>query len=255
MYPGDFPDHTPMIIGGLEKLTLLDFPDKLAAIVFTKGCNFRCHYCYNPMLVWPKASESLALDEKDIEKGYPLIKEEDLFLFLKDRQGKIDGVVITGGEPTMHADLPDFIRRIRALGYLIKLDTNGTNPKMLESLIKDKLIDYIAMDIKASWDKYESVIDMAVNLDNLQKSVKIIMSSSVPYEFRTTLVPDLHQAEDIEAMGRAISGADRWYLQKFKPDTGLLDPSYEHKSTFTNKELKDLALVGANFVKQCEARI
>ncbi len=255
MYPGDFPSHTPMIIGGLEKLTLLDFPDKLAAIVFTKGCNFRCHYCYNPMLVWPKGSEALALDEKDIEKGYPPIREEDFFLFLKERQGKIDGVVITGGEPTVHADLPDFIRRIRALGYLIKLDTNGTNPIMLQSLIKDKLIDYIAMDIKAAWDKYESVIDIAVNLDNLRKSVKIIMSSSLPYEFRTTLVPELHQSEDIAAMGQAIAGADRWYLQKFKPDTGLLDPSYEHKSTFTDKELKELALIGDKFVKKCQARI
>jgi pyruvate formate lyase activating enzyme len=197
MYPGDFSKHTPMIIGGLEKLTLLDFPDKLAAIVFTKGCNFRCHYCYNPMLVWPKGSKALALGEKDIEKGYPPIREEDLFIFLKERQGKIDGVVITGGEPTLYADLPDFIRRIRALGYLIKLDTNGTNPEMLQSLINDKLIDYIAMDIKAAWDKYETVVDVAVNLDNLRKSVKIIMSSSVPYEFRTTLVPDLHHEVDI----------------------------------------------------------
>ncbi|MDD2681285.1 MAG: anaerobic ribonucleoside-triphosphate reductase activating protein [Patescibacteria group bacterium] len=244
-----------MIIGGLEKLTLLDFPDNLAAIVFTKGCNFRCHYCYNPMLVWPHRPEALALDEKDIEKGYPLIKEEDLFLFLKERQGKIDGVVITGGEPTLHADLPDFIRRIRSFGYLIKLDTNGTNPEMLQSLINDKLIDYIAMDIKASWEKYGSVVDIPVNLDNLQKSVKIIMSSSLPYEFRTTLVPDLHQAEDIELMGQAIKGANRWYLQKFKPDTGLLDPSYEHKSTFTDQELKELALIGNKFVKKCEARI
>ncbi|MBN2884587.1 anaerobic ribonucleoside-triphosphate reductase activating protein [Patescibacteria group bacterium] len=244
-----------MIIGGLEKLTLLDFPDNLAAIVFTKGCNFRCHYCYNPMLVWPHRPEALALDEKDIEKGYPPVTEEDLFLFLQERLGKIDGVVITGGEPTLHADLPDFIRRIKKLGYLVKLDTNGTNPEMLTSLIKDKLIDYIAMDIKASWDKYQSVVDVPVNLDNLQKSVKIIMSSALPYEFRSTLVPDFHNSKDIESMGKAIEGADRWYLQKFKPDAGLLDPSFEHKSTFKDQELKDLALIGSKFVKKCEARI
>jgi len=244
-----------MIIGGLEKLTLLDFPDNLAAIAFTKGCNFRCHYCYNPMLVWPHRPEALALDEKDIEKGYPLISEEDLFLFLQERKGKIDGVVITGGEPTLHADLPDFIRRIKDLGYLVKLDTNGTNPTMLASLINDKLIDYVAMDIKAPWDKYQSVVDVPVNLDNLQKSVKIIMSSSLPYEFRTTLVPALHQAQDIESMGKAIKGAQQWYLQKFKPDTGLLDPSFEHKETFSDKELKALALIGAKFVKKCQARI
>ncbi|MDD3285142.1 MAG: anaerobic ribonucleoside-triphosphate reductase activating protein [Patescibacteria group bacterium] len=243
-----------MLIGGLEKLSLLDYPDNLAAIVFTQGCNFRCHFCYNPMLVWPR-SEKLAPDGKDKDEGYPLIKEDDLFLFLQERLGKIDGVVITGGEPTLHADLPVFIKKIKDMGYLVKLDTNGTNPVMLAGLLADKLIDYIAMDIKAPWPEYEKVVGVAVNLDNLQKSVKIIMSSGLPYEFRSTLLPDLHTAKDIEEMGRMIQGAERWYLQKFKPDTNLVNADFEGKNTFLDKDLKELALIGSKFVKECRARV
>jgi pyruvate formate lyase activating enzyme len=242
-----------MLIGGLEKLTLLDYPDNLAAIVFTQGCNFRCHFCYNPMLVWPHHSE--AADENHKDKGYPLIQEEDLFLFLEERRGKLDGVVITGGEPTLHADLPDLIRKIKDIGYLVKLDSNGTNPEMLEHLISADLIDYIAMDIKAPWEKYETVVGVPVNLENLQKSVKIIMASGLPYEFRSTLLPEFHTAADIERMGVMIKGAERWYLQKFKPDTGLVDSSFEGKDTFLDKDLEAFALIGANFVKDCRARI
>jgi len=133
-----------MIIGGLEKLTLLDYPDHLAAIIFTQGCPFRCHFCYNPMLVWPNTGTDGKNKE---EKGFSPLSLENLFLFLRERFGRLEGVVITGGEPTLHPDLPDFIKQIKAIGYLVKLDTNGTNPLMLEGLIKDKLIDYIAMDL------------------------------------------------------------------------------------------------------------
>jgi pyruvate formate lyase activating enzyme len=243
-----------MIIGGLEKLTLLDFPDNLATIVFTQNCNFRCHYCYNPMLVWPR-TESLLPDGKNNKKDHPLIKEEDLFLFLKERKGKIDGVVISGGEPTLHSDLPQFIQKIRDLGYLVKLDTNGTNPVMLASLIKDKLLDYIAMDIKAPLEKYEQTVGVKLNLENLQKSVKMILSSPVAYEFRSTLVPKLHGEEDIKKMGELIKGADLWYLQKFKPDADLINPEFKKLPTFKDQELKELALIGGEFVKKCQARI
>lgn len=243
-----------MIIGGLEKLTLLDFPDNLATIVFTQGCNFRCHYCYNPMLVWPRDKKSLP-DGKNIKKGHPLVKEEDLFLFLEERKGKIDGVVISGGEPTLHKDLPEFIKRIKALGYLVKLDTNGTNPLMLGYLMESKLIDYVAMDIKAPLEKYEEVVGATVNLENLQKSVKMILSGSTAYEFRSTLVPEFHKSQDIEKMGTLIEGARIWYLQKFKPDTELVNPDFQGKKTFTDQELKDLALLGAKFVKNCQARV
>jgi pyruvate formate lyase activating enzyme len=211
-----------MIIGGLEKLTLLDYPDHLAAIIFTQGCNFRCHFCYNPMLVWPSISGSDEKNKKK-EKGLSPLSTEDLFLFLSERFGRLEGVVITGGEPTLQPDLPEFIKKIKEIGYLVKLDTNGTNPKMLESLLADKLIDYIAMDLKAPYDKYEETVNVTVDYKNLQKSVKIIMSSGLPYEFRTTVVPGLLNIDDFAVMGQSIKGAKKWYLQFFKSDTELVD--------------------------------
>lgn len=231
-----------MIIGGLEKLSLLDYPEHLAAIIFTQGCNFRCHFCYNPQLVLPNK-----------EKG-PALQESDLFLFLKSRQGKLEGVVITGGEPTLHPDLPEFIKAIKDLGYLVKLDSNGTNPKVLEKLIKDKLIDYIAMDLKAPLEKYDDSVSVPVNCNNLKKSVKIIMTSGLPYEFRTTLVPGLIEVGDIPAMGQLIKGASKWYLQAFKSDTDLVNPEYEAARPFSTKEMKAMASLGQEFVKLCELR-
>lgn len=238
-----------MIIGGLEKLTLLDYPNHLAAIIFTSGCNFRCHYCYNPMLVLPRKG-------KDVENKEDLssIASEDLFLFLKERFGRLEGVVITGGEPTLHADLPDFIKKIKKLGYLVKLDTNGTNPGMLEKLIKAKLIDYLAMDIKSDADNYEKAVGVKVNFQNLQKSAKIIMTSGLPYEFRTTMVPGLVNKEIFLAMGAFIKGAKKWYLQNFKSDTDLVDTSFKNRKSFSLKEMKEFVKLGQNFVKICEDR-
>jgi len=241
-----------MIIGGLEKLTLLDYPDHLAAIIFTQGCNFRCHFCYNPMLVLPRRGADTKNTKK--EKGFSLLSTKDLFLFLKSRIGRLEGVVITGGEPTLHADLPSFIKKIKALGYLVKLDTNGTDSVMLERLIKDKLIDYIAMDLKAPWDKYEATVGQKVSCPNLRKSVKIIMMSGLPYEFRTTVVPGLLEAADIEKMGQAIKGADKWYLQKFKSDTALVDAGFEGGQAYTDQEMKALAAQGGKYVKLCALR-
>ncbi|MFA5163564.1 MAG: anaerobic ribonucleoside-triphosphate reductase activating protein [Patescibacteria group bacterium] len=231
-----------MIIGGLEKLSLLDYPEHLAAIIFTQGCNFRCHFCYNPQLVLPNK-----------EKG-PALEESDLFLFLKSRQGKLEGVVITGGEPTLHPDLPEFIKTVKDLGYLVKLDSNGTNPEVLERLIKDGLLDYIAMDLKAPLEKYSASVGVAVNCNNIKKSVKIIMASGLPYEFRTTLVPGLIEASDIPAMGQLIKGASKWYLQSFKSDTDLVNPDYESARPFSAQEMRAMAKAGQAFVELCELR-
>ncbi|MFA4999935.1 MAG: anaerobic ribonucleoside-triphosphate reductase activating protein [Patescibacteria group bacterium] len=241
-----------MIIGGFEKLTLLDYPDHLAAIIFTAGCNFRCHYCYNPLLVLPGEGK----DEKNIkkEKGFPSVSIENLFLFLKERFGRLDGVVISGGEPTLYPDLPFFIKKIKEIGYLVKLDTNGTNPKMLKELIKKGLIDYIAMDLKAPLEKYESVVGVKINCDNLQKSVKIIMESGLPYEFRTTVVPGLLGAADFALMGQAIKGAAKWYLQSFKSDTGLVNSAYQTKKSYTRKEMAEFAAIGRKYVDLCAVR-
>lgn len=241
-----------MIIGGLEKLTLLDYPDHLAAIIFTQGCNFRCHFCYNPMLVWPRQGT----DKKNKkEKGFSPPSVNDLFLFLRERFGRLEGVVITGGEPTLHPDLPSFIKIIKNMGYLVKLDTNGTNPIMLTKLIKDKLIDYIAMDLKAPLAKYKIVVGTLVDCNNLKKSVKIIMTSGLPYEFRTTVVPGLLTSADFAPMGRVIKGAKKWYLQSFKSDTDLVDVKYQKQAAYTTQEMATLAAIGRKYVDLCEVRV
>lgn len=246
-------------------MTLIDFPGELAAIVFTQGCNFRCQFCYNPMLVWPEKEGKLKY-----QRDHSRIKEDDLFAFLKSRKGKLSGVVITGGEPTLHKDLPDFIKKIKDAGFKIKLDSNGTNPEMLEKVLEEKLIDYLAMDIKAPLDKYEEVIGVkvrpvksgeagaklfnGVNLENIQKSIKIIKESGVSYEFRTTLVPSLHKKEDIEEMGKLIAGADKWYLQFFKSDTDLVNKNFQNKARFSEKEMKEMLEIAKKYAKKCDVR-
>lgn len=240
-----------MIIGGLEKLSLIDYPDHIAAIIFTQGCNFRCHFCYNPMLVFPRKGGD---EENKKEKGFSLLDLENLFLFLRERYGRLDGVVITGGEPTMQASLPGFIKKIKKIGYDVKLDTNGTNPDMLQNLISEKLIDYIAMDLKAPLSKYSEVVGVEADCNNLKKSVKIILRSGLPHEFRTTLIPGLIDEPDIREMGKLIKGADNWYLQAFKSDTDLVNPQFEGKKAYTKKEMKRLAEIGAQEAGICNFR-
>lgn len=234
-----------MLIGGLEKLSLLDYPGQIAAIVFTQGCNFRCHFCYNPLLVLPRSGTDIK------QKDLSLISEDDLFVFLKKRLGKLDAVVITGGEPTIHRDLPEFIAKIKALGYLVKLDTNGTNPAMLQRLLDKKLIDYLAMDVKAPWDKYEIVVGVKPDLSKIKKSVKIIMNSGLPYEFRTTVAPDLLTPEDIVALAAELKGAKLWYLQKFESNKDLVDPKFQGAKSYTDKEMKAMAEQAAKTAGVC----
>ena len=269
-----------MNIGGIEKLTLIDFPGEIAAIVFTQACNFRCQFCYNPMLVlsasernWPKG-----LGKDYIKKDHSLIPESDLFSFLKSRIGKISGVVITGGEPTLQSDLPEFIGKIKEMGFKVKLDTNGTIPEMIKMLIgnqeigrlgkKDQeisnsqipkfpnsqIIDYLAMDIKAPLDKYEDVVGVKVDKEKIKKSIKLIMESGIPYEFRTTLVPGLHTKDDIAKVGELIKGADKWFLQFFKSDTELINKDFEGKNKFTSKEMEEMKKIAEKYVERVEIR-
>lgn len=235
-----------MIIGGLQKLTLLDYPEHVAAIIFTQGCNFRCHFCYNPKLVVPQSTKT--------QKDHSNLNESGLFEFLRSRKNKLDAVVITGGEPTLHQDLPEFIRKIKDLGFLVKLDTNGTNPDRLKILIDEKLIDYIAMDIKAPLEKYEQAVGVKVSLDKLKKSIIMIKNSGLPYEFRSTIMPALHNLEDIALMGEIIKGADKWYLQKFRSNTDLVDKSFEHKQSYTDLEMKRFLNIASGYVKFCDYR-
>lgn len=252
-----------MIIGGLQKFSLLDYPDKISAIIFTQGCNFRCQFCYNPMLVWPQVGKiKYSTSPEEEEKGHRL-SEDGLFRFLEERVGKLQGIVITGGEPTLHQDLPEFIKKIRDLGFNVKLDTNGTNPKMLQKLLGEKLIDYIAMDLKATEEKYEQVTGVKINFKNIQESVKIIMSSKLPYEFRTTVVPGLIEKKDIEKMGKFIQETNplplklqrtKWYLQKFKADIDLVNKEFEGKESYTDKDMEEMAVIGKEYVEICEVR-
>jgi len=238
-----------MLIGGLQKFSLLDFPEHVSAIIFTKGCNFKCQYCYNPMLVKPKKDS-----EEFLEKGRSQIFENDLFVFLESRVGKLDAVVITGGEPTIHDDLPGFIKRIRKRGLKIKLDTNGTRPEMLKKLLAEGLLDYIAMDIKGSVDKYNTIAGVNVDLKKIKESITIVMKSNLPYEFRTTVVPDLVMPAEIHSIGRQVKGAEKWYLQVFKSDIDLVNQSFENTKSYTAKQMEEMKLIAEEYVKYCEVR-
>jgi pyruvate formate lyase activating enzyme len=199
-------------------------------------------------------SASFVLDGSQ-QKGHPwLIPESDLFDFLKSRVNKLDAVVITGGEPTIHKDLPEFITKIKKLDYRVKLDTNGSNPEMIKKLIDIKLIDYLAMDIKAPAEKYNLVSGIEADLKKIKKSIKIIKESNLPYEFRTTVVPGLIGREDIKSIGSLIKNAAKWYLQQFKPDTDLVDKRLEGIKTYTEKELAEMSKIGLEYARECKVR-
>lgn len=206
-------------IGGVQKFSLLDYPDKISAIIFTSGCNFRCGYCHNPELF---SSNSEWNEEKVLE-------------FLRTRQGKLDGVVITGGEPTIHKGLPEFIKKIKALDFLVKLDTNGTNPQMLKKMVQSNLIDYVAMDIKAPLSKYKMIT--GVEPIGVDESIKFLLKGKIPYEFRTTALSSQLLIKDFEEIGKLISGADKYFIQKFVPSK-ILDDNLLADKGYTDSEIK-----------------
>ncbi len=215
-----------MKIGGLQKLTLIDYPSKIAATVFTIGCNFFCPFCHNPELVNPEKI-----------KKQPIIPENFFFDFLENRKGILEGICITGGEPVLQQDLPEFIKKIKNFGFSVKLDTNGSNPEMIEKLIREKLVDYFAMDIKGSLEKYQQIIRKKIDLEKIKKSVGIIKDSGIDYEFRTTIVPGIHTKEDIIQIAREISPAKKYFLQNFRPGK-TLDSHYKKCKPFNQKELE-----------------
>lgn len=192
-----------MNIQGLQKLTLLDYPEKVACTIFTSGCNFRCPFCHNASLV----------THVDVENTIPT---EEVMTFLRKRQGILDGVCVTGGEPLLQPDLEEFLISLKELGYLVKLDTNGSNTTKLKSLVQKKLVDYVAMDIKNSPAKYGITIGIEnYDMKQIFESVDFLLKGTVPYEFRTTVVREFHSREDFEDIGKWIQGAERYYLQSF----------------------------------------
>lgn len=201
-----------MKIQGLQKLTLLDYPEKVACTIFTAGCNFRCPFCHNASLV----------THVDGEHDIP---EEEVWRFLKKRQGVLDGVCVTGGEPLLQPDVETFIQKIKELGFLVKLDTNGSNFETMRRLVEAKAVDYVAMDIKNSLDKYGETSGIQdYGVDSIIQSVDYLMSGKVPYEFRTTVVKEFHKREDFAAIGTWLHGAHKYYLQGFVDSGDLVQP-------------------------------
>jgi len=213
-----------MKIHGLQKMTLLDFPGRVACTVFTGMCDFRCPFCHNYELVDGSAPA--------------LMEEEELLAFLKKRQGLLDGVAVTGGEPCIHKDLPEFLLRIKDLGFAVKLDTNGNHPGILRQVLDRKLADYVAMDIKNRPEKYAVTIGLkSFDMAGVRESISLLMEGGADYEFRTTVVREFHEAEDFEEIGSMIRGAKAYYLQCFTdrdtvPFGGLHAPSRQELETF-----------------------
>lgn len=224
-----------MRIGGLQKLTLLDFPGHVACTVFLQGCNFRCPFCHNTSLI-------LGTEE---------ITQDEILRFLNTRQGLLDGVAITGGEPMLSADLPDFLRKIKALGYKTKVDTNGSFPAMLRRLIDEKLADYVAMDIKNSPEKYAETAGADGMLDAVRESVSILMDGPLPYEFRTTVVDELHEPSDFEAIGKWLAGAQRYFLQGFVDSGDILRPGLHAAS---KEKMEQCRSAAAQFIPTAQIR-
>jgi len=230
-----------MIIGGFQRFSLIDYPDKICAIVFTQGCNFRCPYCHNPELVEMKRSENIAF------------KEDEILSFLDRRRGKLNAVTITGGEPLLQLDLNAFLSAIKRLGYLVKLDTNGSFPLRLERIIQSKFVDYVAMDIKTSLNKYNHVIKRKIDTRKILDSIRLIMDSGLDYEFRTTVVKALFEKDDFYKIGQLIKNARLYVLQKFVPSKTLDDTFLDMKSC-TDEEFDCFKEIMEGFVQRCIVR-
>ncbi|MCL2663526.1 MAG: anaerobic ribonucleoside-triphosphate reductase activating protein [Oscillospiraceae bacterium] len=208
-----------MIFGGIHKLTLLDYPEQTACTVYTIGCNFLCPFCQNVSLIVEVEEQQSDITQANSKKT---ICETEVLEFLETRRGLLDGICIGGGEPLLHEGLESFIDKIKALGFLVKLDTNGSFPDKLENLIKNGEIDYVAMDIKNAPEKYAKTIGMAeYDISPIEKSMKILHAGAVPYEFRTTVVHEFHSLDDLLSIARWISWADKYYLQSFINSDGV----------------------------------
>lgn len=227
-------------IKGIQKTSLIDYPGKVCSVVFLPECNFRCPFCQNPDLI---------INPEKI----PDIREGEFFDFLESRKKWVDGVSITGGEPCIHRELPAFIKKIKDRGFLVKLDTNGTNPEMLNQLIREGLVDYIAMDIKAPLYKYNKVCGIKVDIEKIQRSIDLIIKSGIEHEMRSTVLPKLHSKQDIIEMAKLIKNSGVYFLQQFSPKI-TLDPEFQKERAFKEEELREIQKECNRFVKT-EVRI
>jgi len=231
-----------MQIGGLQKLTLIDYPGRLAATVFLTGCNFRCPFCYSSELVLPEKI-----------KNQPKISKKELFKFLEERKELIDAVVLCGGEPVTSKGLAPLIKKIKKMGFLVKLDTNGSDPALLKKLIDEKLIDYVAMDIKGPKERYGEFAGVKVDIKKVQKSIDILKEGKVDYEFRSTIVPTLHKKEDVIEMAKWIRGAKKYFLQNFRPEK-TIDSAFEKIKPYPEEYLLEIQKAIAPLFEACQVR-
>ncbi len=229
-----------MKIGGLQKFSLIDYPKKMAAVIFTQGCPFLCHFCHNPTLVLPN----------NFMKPIP---EKEILDFLNKRKTQLNAVVITGGEPTVQKDLKSFIQKIKDLNFSVKLDTAGINPKILKDLIDNSFLDYVAMDIKAPLEKYEKIINRKIDTKKILQSIKVLLNSNIEYEFRTTLVHNLHTMQDPIEISKLIKHAPLYVLQKFVPNN-TLNPDFKNHTSFLAKDLLNIKKQIEKNVKVCNIR-
>lgn len=230
-----------MKVTGIQKLTLLDYPGVVACTVFTAGCNFRCPFCHNAMLVLPEQIDNECLTD------------DEVFGFLKKRRGVLDGVAVTGGEPLLHADMPEFLARVKELGYKIKLDTNGSNPELLSEIIKNKLVDRVAMDIKNAPEEYARTIGLeSFDIAPVERSKEMLLSGETDYEFRTTVVKGIHTKESLIGAAKWIEGAKEYYLQQFKDSGNLILP--DGLSAYDEKQMHALADAVRDYVPAVEVR-
>jgi anaerobic ribonucleoside-triphosphate reductase activating protein len=228
-----------MVIGGVQKFSTVDDPGYVVAGLFTVGCNMRCGYCHNPELVLPEQYAG----------GIP---EDEIFEFLESRRGKLDGVFISGGEPTMHDDLPDLIRRCKNMGFRVKLDTNGTHPDMLRDILAEGLVDFIAMDVKGPLSKYSQIAARPVNLDAIKESIRLI--KTIDHEFRTTIVKGQLEVDDFEAVGELVDGAQRFALQYFLTGPTLVSPQFRDRVSFSPDEMEQAKQIMLRHVAECVVR-
>lgn len=230
-----------LTIKGLQKTTLVDYPTKVACTLFLPRCNFRCGFCYN---------KDLVIDYDSL----PTISEEEVFNFLEKKKRWLDGVVFSGGEPLLHEELPLFVRKVKEMGFLVKIDTNGTNPAMVKELINNRLVDYIAMDIKSPLEKYDKVAGVKVDKDKIQESINTLKGSNIDSELRLTCVPTLHSKEDIKKIGEWLKGNKKMFIQQFQPKEKMIDVSLLNVNPFSKEELEEFKGILSKYIERVEIR-
>ncbi len=228
-----------MKIGGFQKTTLLDYPEHVSAIIWTVGCNFHCPFCYNTGLVY---------EESD------LFSEVEILSFLDKRKGFLEALTISGGEPFLQKDLKEFCKKVKDLGYKIKIDTNGTFPDKLKEMINEGLVDYVSMDIKAPKDKYSKLAGVNADLKKIEKSIEIIKNSGIDYEFKTTIVPNFLEEEDIIELSKWIKGSKKYYLQQFKNDIPVISSELEKFQPYSEEYLENILKKVKPYFSKCKLR-